>query len=89
MLSAYTANLTANLTVSKLGSTIHTLAELKSSGGMFGVPADSSVAKYFKDSADGLASTLATSMIEYKEPMEGVADVRLVSGRWLAGRGVF
>jgi bifunctional ADP-heptose synthase (sugar kinase/adenylyltransferase) len=45
MLSAYTANLTANLTVSRLGTTVSSLAELKRSGGMFGVLADSSVVK--------------------------------------------
>lgn len=50
MLTAYTANLTANLTVSRLESTIRTLADLRRSGRMFGVPADSSVLRYFKDS---------------------------------------
>jgi len=79
MLSAYTANLTANLTVSRLSTTLRTLAELKQSGKMFGVPADSSVYRYFKDSSDGLASSLVTTMVEYKDPMMGVADVRAVS----------
>ena len=50
MLAAYTANLTANLTVSQLATTIQNLADLKSAGGLFGVPADSSVARYFKES---------------------------------------
>jgi ABC-type amino acid transport substrate-binding protein len=76
MLAAYTANLTANLTVSQLSTTIKTLAELKQSGHLFGVPADSSVAKYFKDSSDSLASSLAPSMIEYRDPMQAIRDVR-------------
>jgi hypothetical protein len=45
MLSAYTANLTANLTVSKLGSAIKNLADLKRAAVPFGVPADSSVSR--------------------------------------------
>ncbi|GBF97660.1 glutamate receptor [Raphidocelis subcapitata] len=76
MLSAYTANLTANLTVSRLGTTIRSLAELKRSGGMFGVPADSSVVRYFQESSDGLALSLGAAMVEYRDPAAALADVR-------------
>lgn len=50
MLSAYTANLTANLTVQNLATPLRSLADLKRSGNLFGVPADSSVEAYFRDS---------------------------------------
>jgi ABC-type amino acid transport substrate-binding protein len=76
MLCAYTANLTANLTVSQLSTTIKSLAELKQSGHLFGVPADSSVAGYFKNSSDALAATLVPNMIEYRDADDAVRDVR-------------
>lgn len=49
MLSAYTANLTANLTVSNLVTPLQTLADLKRSGRTFGVLADTSAEKYFME----------------------------------------
>ncbi|KIZ00703.1 hypothetical protein MNEG_7263 [Monoraphidium neglectum] len=75
-LSAYTANLTANLTVSRLGVSIQTLADLKRSGNMFGVPFDSSVSKYFRASNDGVANSLQASMVEYRDQAAAVRDVR-------------
>lgn len=53
MLSAYTANLTANLTVSTLTTPLSKLGDLKTTGLMFGVPADSSVSRYFRDGKVG------------------------------------
>ncbi|KAI8472309.1 MAG: hypothetical protein J3K34DRAFT_519790 [Monoraphidium minutum] len=76
MLSAYTANLTANLTVSRMGSTIQSLLDLKRSGQMFGVPFDSSVSRYFRDSNDGLATSLEVAMVEYKDSATAVSDLR-------------
>lgn len=76
MLSAYTANLTANLTVSRLDSTLRSLGALKRSGQMFGVPADSSVVRYFRESRDGLASSLLPAMVEYRNQTDAVAAVR-------------
>jgi hypothetical protein len=51
MLAAYTSVMTANLTVSRLGASLGSLADLRRSGQPFGVPADSSVARYFRTSS--------------------------------------
>lgn len=48
MLSAYTANLTANLTVQQMGGSIRNLQDLSRLGGSFAVPTDSSIEAYFR-----------------------------------------
>lgn len=78
-LNSYTANLTANLTANKLTSSLSSLSDVARAGGFFGVPADSSVSHYFKQSRDELATKMAPRMIEFPSYDEGADAVR--SGR--------
>lgn len=76
MLSAYTANLTANLTVNQMATSIKTLADLRASSLPFGVPAQSSISGYFSNSSDQGARSLHSQMLEYKVPADAVEAVR-------------
>ncbi|WIA38212.1 hypothetical protein OEZ86_001557 [Tetradesmus obliquus] len=76
MLAAYTANLTANMTVSQLGVSFKTLQDLAQSRLPFGVPADSSIAAYFSSSADQAARLLQLKMREFKSTADGAEAVR-------------
>lgn len=82
MLSAYTANLTANLTVNQMGVTIRSLSDLAQFSAQFGVPAESSVAAYFKNSSDKLAVSLRPRMVAYPSVDRAVQAVR--DGRLIA-----
>lgn len=73
MLSAYTANLTANLTVSTLAAPLSKLADLKAAGLMFGVPADSSVARYFRDSKVRSVAALAAGGVQAVQGAAGTS----------------
>jgi len=68
MLSAYTANLTAHLTISQLGTAVSRLSDLASSSLPVGVPADGSVRAFFRHSIDpvggvSLAGTAAPTVM--------------------------
>lgn len=76
MLSAYTANLTANLTVNQMGVTIKSLSDLADQPLPFGVPAESSVAAYFANSSDQGARSLRPKMMEYTDQAQAVQAVR-------------
>eukprot|EP00878_Enallax_costatus_P044544 GHUV01053208.1.p1 GENE.GHUV01053208.1~~GHUV01053208.1.p1 ORF type:complete len:468 (+),score=104.28 GHUV01053208.1:524-1927(+) len=76
MLSAYTANLTANLTVNQMASAIKSLSDLKESSLPFGVPAQSSISSYFSNSSDQAARALHAKMMEFRVPDEAVEAVR-------------
>lgn len=76
MLSAYTANLTANLTVNQMATPIKTLSDLKQSFLPFGVPAQSSVSTYFSNGSDQGARGLHSKMQEFRVPDEAVEAVR-------------
>eukprot|EP00775_Hariotina_reticulata_P004904 gene4904-5148_t len=76
MLAAYTANLTANLTVNQIGVTIKGLSDLAATSLPFGVPADSSVSVYFKNSSDRGAVAIHRKMVEYKSTEDGARAVR-------------
>eukprot|EP00882_Tetradesmus_deserticola_P022192 GHRQ01024084.1.p1 GENE.GHRQ01024084.1~~GHRQ01024084.1.p1 ORF type:complete len:364 (+),score=196.80 GHRQ01024084.1:126-1094(+) len=76
MLAAYTANLTANMTVSQLGVSYKSLQDLARSSMPFGVPADSSIAAYFYNSTDQAARMLLPLMRELKSTEEAANGVR-------------
>eukprot|EP00878_Enallax_costatus_P025689 GHUV01027508.1.p1 GENE.GHUV01027508.1~~GHUV01027508.1.p1 ORF type:complete len:323 (+),score=32.39 GHUV01027508.1:309-1277(+) len=76
MLSAYTANLTANLTVNQIGTAIKSLSDLAQMPLPFGVPADSSIAVYFSSSSDQGARSLRPKMTEYADGAAAVEAVR-------------
>lgn len=76
MLSAYTANLTANLTVNQIGVTIKSLSDLAQLPVPFGVPAESSVSAYFANSSDQGARSLRPKMMEFRDPAQAVEAVR-------------
>lgn len=63
MLSAYTANLTANITVNQIGLSVTSLQDLAKMSQPFGVPADSSVSAYFSSSTDRGALALRHKMV--------------------------
>jgi hypothetical protein len=63
MLAAYTANLTANLTVSQIGVSIQGLADLAATSLQFGVPADSSVSAYFRNSSDQVGAARGCTVV--------------------------
>lgn len=76
MLSAYTANLTAKLTVNQLAAPVQTLADLALTSSRFAVPLDSTVTTYFVSSVDKYARMLRPRMVEYKSVEQAVNDVR-------------
>ncbi|KAF8062078.1 Glutamate receptor [Scenedesmus sp. PABB004] len=76
MLSAYTANLTANMTVNQMGLAVSSLRDLAAAPAPFGVPAQSSVSAYFANSSDAGARALRHKMLEYPSTPDGVQAVR-------------
>eukprot|EP00775_Hariotina_reticulata_P004066 gene4066-4313_t len=76
MLNSYTANLSANLTAYQVTNALSSLKDLAESGRFFGVPADSSVAHFFRNNFDELANKLRPRMMEYRTYEEGADAVR-------------
>ncbi|KAF6263090.1 hypothetical protein COO60DRAFT_537106 [Scenedesmus sp. NREL 46B-D3] len=76
MLAAYTAILTANMTVSQLGVAYKTLQDLAQSGLPLGVIGDSSIAAYFTNSTGQAARMLRPKMREFTSTAEGAEAVR-------------